>query len=324
MSGQSSCTMVEHWKQTGNVVKSPWYEVTLNHVYRIKLNERPESIQLSKDSQCNKLLPLMPVFKPKEVKNKYTFTTCIQKALYDDIEPAEVVNFIELNRALGSSMITIYFHRNLKAKDAIYKSIKTYINTGYVEVLGWSLADGWLGQIFDVALSASATECVYRHMSISEYMALHDVDEFLIPMKHEDWFGMLKELKTKYNLSKYASLSFANSLFQEKEEAGPKMECAVPIYFKRYLRDDDPKRSHPKVMVNLNITITAYCHDIKTWKDGAEKELLIPFEIGLLFHYRKNLGHRVNIFKRSKHDTIVNKYMNTVIPALKKNSCITK
>ena len=323
-SGKTFCSPVQHWKQNGDVVLN-WHEVTLSHVLRIPLTDEsqiPTSIQLSKETSCNNLLPYMPVFHDTVATSKHMFTTCIQKALFDDIKPGEVVNFIELNRALGSSMITIYFHRNLREMDKVYKAIETYVKSGFVEVLGWTIAKHWDDQIFDTALSASATECVYRHSHRSKYMALHDLDEYLIPMKHQDWHEMLKELKTKFDLSQFASLSFANSLFQEKEEKGPEMDCAVPIYFKRYLRDNDPKRSHPKVMVNTNATITAYCHDIKTWKDGLKKELLIPFEIGILFHYRKALEGRISVAKEWKHDTIVNKYMTTVLAAVKKNSCV--
>lgn len=59
----------------------------------------------------------------------------------------------------------------------------------------------------------------------------------------------------------------------------------------------------------------------KTWKDGLKKELLIPFEIGILFHYRKALEGRISVAKEWKHDTIVNKYMTTILAAVK-NSCV--
>lgn len=324
---ENFCTRVQHWKQTGNIVRS-FKELALNHVLRINmsshLHETAVTVQLSKNPNCNEdsLWPIMPVFHDKRQRDN-VFTTCVQKALFGTITPAEIVSFVELNKALGASIITIFFSQRLKNPSKTYKAVEPYVKSGLVEVLSWTLKHEWTG-IFDLGMAASATECVYRNIHRSKYMALHDIDEYLIPTKHLDWSGMISELRTGHNLTKYASLSFSNSIFQEKIKKSRQNNCESPIYFKRFWRDAHPSKGHPKVMVDLDTTITAYCHDIKTWKDGVSKKFDVPPHIGLLFHYRKYLGHRVKKVKKWIKDTRVSKWHSVVYPSIMKQVPICK
>lgn len=322
-SKETFCAPVHHWKQTGEVQHN-WHEVVLNHVLRITLSEQfhkgePDSIQLSKESNCNTLFPIMPVFYDKRKRNN-TFVACLQKALFSKVSPSDLVNFVELNRELGASIITIFFSKSLREVDKMYKSVLPYIESGLVEVIGWTLKKG----IHEFGMSASATECVYRNINRARYMSLCDVDEFLIPFKHLKWSSMIDELRTKFDLNKYASLQFGNALISETVEPGPKTKCKVPSYFTRLWRNASPETLHPKVMVDLDTTISAYCHDIKSWKDGINKEFKVPFEDGALFHYRKFLGHRSKSVKKWIHDTTVKRYISHIIPSIEKHSCVTE
>ena len=322
--GSQFCTQVKHWKQNGQIMRN-WHEHIINHALRIDLkvsDGRPDYLQITKDQHCKEstLSSTMPVFYDKR-ERKNVFATCLQKALFNDVTPESVVAFVELNKALGASYITMFLSNQLKRTEDIYKSMLPYIKEGVVEVIDWRMKEN----IHEFGMAASATECIYRNIHRARFMSLHDIDEFLIPKKHPTWHGMIEDLKNFTDISKYASLQFGNAFFSEKTSSiltASKCELQyIPIYFKRTQRNEYPEVVHPKVMVDLDTTITAYCHDIKNWYDGVNKELRVPKEIGMSFHYRNVLGHRVHSVKKWVQDDVMKRYIDTIMPKIERKFC---
>ena len=100
-------------------------------------------------------------------------------------DPQILIDWIELNLVLGAKIITIYFQY---VPEIFYEIMKPYINEGLVEILDWNLkplvfsgTDRYEGQ-FSVI-----NDCIYHYMYRVKYLALMDMDEFIIP-QHKNHF----------------------------------------------------------------------------------------------------------------------------------------
>lgn len=94
-----------------------------------------------------------------------------------------MVEFIELYRLLGATHVTLYNDTVGTEADC---ALKYYENKGLVTILPWHRLD-MISQreIRTEGLFAALNDCLYRSMYKYEYVALVDLDEFIIP-RHND------------------------------------------------------------------------------------------------------------------------------------------
>ena len=291
--GEEKCMELEYWKKTG-YVKLAWNDYYVNYLLRIKLEQGsvkpPLYIQMTSSLQhCYSgisLLPPMPVFNDqRERTNK--FAVCTAKALFNDkrIDPQWIVHWVEFNKALGASYITILIQ---DISDKVFHLMRPYMEEGLVEVIDWKISVN----IHEKGMWGSLQECIYRNINRAKYLALHDSDEILVPQKHRTWLEMIADLKKVDNISRYASFSFFNAFWYDiglPVESAVDLKCPameLPLYFQRTDRAVNPEHIHPKYMVCLDTTIAGNIHEISHWQEGYEMRLKVPIEIGQSHHFR--------------------------------------
>lgn len=64
-------------------------------------------------------------------------------------------------------------------------------------------------------------DCIYQHMSIYNYLIFIDVDEFIIPEKHNNLKLLFKYLESLQIYNKTASFSFEEACFERKYKSFP-------------------------------------------------------------------------------------------------------
>ena len=320
------CLKVKKWKQVGwvreNILPPETY---VAYLLRIKapaiLNVVPQYIQLSTNRDCsneNALLPRMPVFYDERPK-RGVFAVCTQKGLFGQVTSDEVVNWVEINRAMGAAIITIQIQRD-ELGDQIKRVLKPYLNEGFVELIDWKITV----TTRDYGMSAGANECIYRNVNRAQFVTIHDIDELLVPQQHHNWPEMMNHLRSIINLNEYASISFRNTHWyysgNEKLLTGQFCgEVEMPRYFNWTLRTKHPTLASPKVMANLDNTIAAFCHTIWRWKRGTRKVYHISPSLGLSHHYRipyKGMG--------SMESNVMERYVHTVMPRLNRTYSLVK
>ncbi len=135
----------------------------------------------------------------------YEFTTCIS-VMYDYKSVLNLVQFMEMFRLLGVQRVVIY---KTNCDSDIQKVLDYYEKKGFVEIIPWMIkkhldvSRGWEinkspGQLHYFGQIPALNDCVYRYMYQSRYVALHDLDEFILPLKVKTWTELLPELETKY------------------------------------------------------------------------------------------------------------------------------
>ena len=262
----------------------------LNNYNNSHIKQPPSFAVISRDKSCSDRLPVLPVYKDMRENKTDVFSVCTAKGLFGNIDPQWLMHWIEFNKALGATYITILID---SINNELYNAIRPYQEEGLVEIIDWQHHGISLQEH---GMMASAQECIYRNINRAEYLNLHDSDEILVPQKHTSWKEMIQDLKSITDITKYASFSFPNAYWYDVGlpiKSAEEMLCdgmKLPEYFKRTNRSTSPEYVHPKDMIVLDLLKSSDgIHHINDWRDGKEKEFRVPTNIGQSFHFRTPL-----------------------------------
>lgn len=113
---------------------------------------------------------------------KYIFVHHILRINQPFFQALKVVEFIELNSLLGVSHFYFYNHT---CSDQVSCMLRDYAYQGRASVLPWQLDIPSQTEIRTEGLFAALNDCLYRTMYRFSYIALIDLDEFIVP-RHND------------------------------------------------------------------------------------------------------------------------------------------
>uniref|UniRef100_A0A668SA87 Glycosyltransferase family 92 protein n=1 Tax=Oreochromis aureus TaxID=47969 RepID=A0A668SA87_OREAU len=131
-----------------------------------------------------------------EVKNQqektesfpYNFTVCIS-TMFDFTNVLQLVQSLEMLQLLGVNRVVVY---KTSCSPETQRILDYYTHKGLVEVIPWSLSRyvnvsrSWLpshgpGELHYFGQIPALNDCLYRYMYQSRYVALHDIDELILP-----------------------------------------------------------------------------------------------------------------------------------------------
>ena len=321
--GKTFCRKIEYWKKIAPRFTAPYRhgpDTYYCNLLRIRLNlmhEPPLYIAMSQNEFCDDLLPPMPVFYDNRRKRE-KFAVCIQKGIFGI--PAEtLISFVELNKALGASFITIWIQT---IEESVYNAMIPYIESGLVEMLDWKVTT----PIRNYGTHAACNECVYRNIHRAEYVALHDIDEVFIPYKHDDWFGMLDDLGKITNIKNYAGFRFESLPWCDKGNSikvaskGISIKAAsilkhngtfLPYYFKDTYRWENIDIHRPKMMLSMDRAFAGHNHIIPHYMWGVRECVHVPHSIGMSHHYRVTPMDGEYVLS-----TTMERFVDKIIPSL--------
>jgi len=191
----------------------------------------PASVSIVED-KCDKATNNLRVIynKPDEGEPKKKFAVCVKGLDFpeDDLS-IRLTEWLEVLGSLGADKIFLY---NLEVHPNITKVLDYYSAQGLVDVTPISLP-GYqpnLPILQHMYLKSKLNnkrqnelipynDCLYRNMYRYEYIALLDIDEVIMPLKHTNWEDMMKEavqssLKVKNETR--ASWNFRNVYFMDE------------------------------------------------------------------------------------------------------------
>ncbi|EYC15683.1 hypothetical protein Y032_0036g3295 [Ancylostoma ceylanicum] len=120
----------------------------------------------------------------KTVKDwKHQLTICLPFVFGDRYSGKSLVEFMELNRILGVEHVIIYLDES-DIPANLSSVISFYENMNVLEVVRLRIPVA-SKQIWYHGQLVAVTDCLYRSMGVSRFVAFHDLDEFLIPQKPE-------------------------------------------------------------------------------------------------------------------------------------------
>ncbi|KAL7870838.1 hypothetical protein SRHO_G00083350 [Serrasalmus rhombeus] len=235
---------------------------------------------------------------------------------------------MEMFKLLGVQKVAIY-------KTSCYpdtqKVLDYYVRQGFVDIIPWTVssyikvAKGWKkstspGELEFFGQIVALNDCVYRYMYESHYVALQDLDEFILPLKEDNWLTLIPYLEKIYQ--HHAGFEFENNVFPISLSSNKKPENTPDLWkqFKGenilphvYRIPNDPNVfNNFKVIVNPRLAFKATVHGIL---DSASGTVRVDPKIARMYHVKsypsKNFSPKSVI-----RDTRLWDYADKLIPAV--------
>uniref|UniRef100_A0A8C7XXE9 Glycosyltransferase family 92 protein n=1 Tax=Oryzias sinensis TaxID=183150 RepID=A0A8C7XXE9_9TELE len=139
----------------------------------------------------------------------FNFTVCFS-TMFDYTNVLQLVQSLEMLQLLGVNRVVIYkTNCSLETQNVL----DYYTHKGLVEEIPWSLSKylnvsrGWLpnhgpGELHYFGQIPALNDCLYRYMYKTKYLALHDVDELILPQSVDSWLELLPLLEKKFGANK--------------------------------------------------------------------------------------------------------------------------
>jgi len=190
--------------------------------------EAPASVSVV-EHQCDNATNNLRVIYNKHEGVKHKFAVCVKGLDFpDDDLSVRLVEWLELLNTLGAHKIFLY---NLEVHPNVTKVVDYYVKQGLVDLTPLSLP-GYqpnLPGLQHMYLKSKTNnkrqnelipynDCLYRNMYRYEYIALLDIDEIIMPLKHNNWEELMDEVikqSLKVKNETRASYNFRNVYFMD-------------------------------------------------------------------------------------------------------------
>ena len=274
------------WVHFGKMVKVRlevdyfYYAVFLLH----DITTVPTSVRISNSSNC--YVPLTPnmTVHYKINETEIEFATCLHQGFAaKDSRVLEIASWIEIHRAIGIQLITIYDNG---LSPGIVRMLREYEKEGFVELIDWKLHNptkriGVNGQLCTI------NDCFYRNLRRSKYIMFVDLDEIIVPHEKTNLKEMMESLSMEGSVTQYR---FYNSFWHDIGELVPGgfkyIERSIPIHFRRTYRTKDcPSTIRHKNIIRTKNAVRIGVHHVYKMRRG-ERRYQVPESVGLMHHYR--------------------------------------
>ena len=269
----------------------------------------PHAVSLAFERCENSTINLPVIMLEKPEKYPHQYGVCVPVA-YNSIDPARIIEWVELNRILGVTEINIYNSNLMSDTLAV---LKYFENEGIVKIhnapppiLSW---DYWPRKL---AVIAGLNDCMYRNMFRYNYTIVIDFDEVIVPHKHLTYHEMFANVNSfhKGQAANRPALEFRNAYFFLN--LPPDQDLPKALTSQRYRHR--AKISHPgysvKSITNPRKCILMMNHYCLVTLPGNKGKFSMNVDpkFGLNQHYKKcHLGKECSkmLNETTKEDTML-------------------
>lgn len=243
-------------------------------------------------------LPVRNKKTSEEEEKKMDFTVCVSNLFGDYNNVLQFAQTLEMYKLVGVNRVVIY---NTSCGPDLDRLLKSYEQEGFVEVVPWPIdkhlnpSRGWLfsqhgGDIHYFGQLTTLNECIYRSMERSRYVLLNDIDEIIMPYKHNNLKSLMNILQKQFpNVGVFL---IENHIFPKHHfEPSGKFHfdkwSGVPginILEHIYREDPDRKISHPyKMLIQPRMVEQTSVHSVLRFFGQQYK---VPLEVCRIVHVR--------------------------------------
>lgn len=213
----------------------------------------------------------------------YNYTICVPP-LFGAVDVSRFVEFIELNRVLGFQHFIIYV-MDIKNQDMI-NILDHYKNLGIISIIYWKLPEViQKNKIWYNGQLTVHNDCLYRSMSMSKYLAIMDIDEFMVP--HNGQKLLTAAIEPIMNAT-VCGLSFHSAFYDKRySEKTADNQLDSKLFVVRHNgRSAMLSKVRTKVLIEPSKIFEVGIHHVS--KPAHEKYQVIPVDksIAFLHHYR--------------------------------------
>jgi Glycosyltransferase family 92 len=230
-----------------------------------------------------------------------------------------LIEWIELNQILGFSHF--YFYDRSISKE-VACILKEYVARGVATVTRW---DGSRpnnqGRIRENNMYGTFNDCLYRNMYNYKYLSYFDVDEFLVPKKHENLIDLMEDMDKKEK--NMASASFRNVFFYRQRPDGPNTTDTKLNMMKKTSRNlfIHPDGTRSKFICKPTEVVEPGVHVLLETRTSQMKQVTVDLDLGFMHHYRSSCEKSYPCLKlKSKVDTSIWKWKKVLTEAMEKQN----
>lgn len=249
---------------------------------------------VSTDSYCMNESARISIQTIETNKTRYTYGVCLHKALLGNVKPQVLLDWVKLNIAMGAEIITLYIQT---VPESLPKILKPYISKGVVDLIDWKVEQPFAdspsshgGQTGVIA------ECIYYNMNRVKYLGLMDLDEFIVPQKHNSVQELLREVETNERAKVAASYQILSANVYDNGKPLPDIaekcpeisDTSIPVYFKRIQTCVAGSNYLRKLIVKPIAVTTSWVHNILAFQSSYTKEYVISSDLVRSNHYRSS------------------------------------
>ncbi|XP_068744844.1 beta-1,4-galactosyltransferase galt-1-like [Montipora capricornis] len=213
-----------------------------------------------------------------EDTNGTKYGICIPP-VHGNVSVVKIIELIELTTILGASHFTFY---DLAMTETVRNVLSHYENKGLVSVLEWNLPEYIGNNLHYHGQVLSIMDCLYRSMRDLRFVAFHDLDEFIVPLRHDNMNSLLREIhKDQHCGHCFESVVFDPSTNQESTKISPLITQRI------FYRTNQANPRWTKCVVDPQKIFEQGIHHISKSLDDYYDSDKVDWDIARVFHYRK-------------------------------------
>jgi hypothetical protein len=195
-----------------------------------------------------------------------------------------MLEFLELHSILGVRHFTMYNHTIGPAVSCI---LNDYVKQGRLTLLPWQLPMMSQREIRTEGLFAALNDCLYRNMYHYGYVALIDLDEYIVPRRNDSLPALLSWL-SRPGTRAAGSFSFQNAFFYLQWPDDKSAANGLDLITQRKTRRRaklHPHKQRSKYICKPELVVEAGNHFVWEYIPGRGT-LNVPADAAILHHYR--------------------------------------
>ena len=226
------------------------------------------------------VLPVGLIDRRNETQQKpLKYGICIP-VLHGQTAAEWLIEFLELSQILAASHVTFY---NFEASNSNLKILNFYEERGLVSVLPWNLPDyinrssvHYFGQPLAIM------DCLYRSMSLFDFVAFTDLDELIVPLKCDNMTSLLQT----FQKTQHSGFCINSAIFDPSWEDNQGSEHPLLTQQVVY-RAKDPVPRWRKCVVDPRRIFEQGIHRISKLIEEKYTPVLADWNKARVFHYRR-------------------------------------
>ena len=266
-----------HYMPFGCFIASCAVPPELDHIpcsMIVSTNEKSTSKTQNESSSL--VLPINFIDRKIEVGHRQ-YGICIPP-LHGEISVDRLIEFLELSQILGASHFTFY---NLDMSDDVQNVLDYYEEKGLARVLLWNLPS-YISEndIHYYGQTLSIMDCLFRSMTHLDYVAFNDLDEFIVPLYHDNISVLLKEIHRK----EHCGHCFQSAIFDPSWED---LQMSRLITQRVFRRTKEATPFWTKCIVDPRRIFEVGIHHISKPIDDNFIVDQVDWGVARVFHYRE-------------------------------------
>ena len=254
-------------------------------------DEVPLTVAMSTGTNCENKSETIPVqdcrIKESELKKKL-LGVC-PSPVYK-LGRQDIVEFIEMNKALGVDLVSLYLMPGLDESMIQYLQ-ERYSKDGTLDLEMFQWREMYMHRILHYNGQLLAIhDCMYRNMYRVEYLIVTDLDELIIPFKHRNYVDMIKSFRASSDTHSYR---FLNRFFAINASQPPTLPNCNGLTLPKYFHQTNQLKClyniylRPKYIMRPQLVVQVAVHGVCQVVKG--REYRVSPNNAILGHFRNSI-----------------------------------